>query len=169
MAAEECGSGHDAGTKSCTEILFNPNVFTEFKLAGSQEVIYQSLWYVLSDLCIILILLLCSYSWYQEIQADEESVRKVSLYLKDVVLPKFNKDLCSLEVSPMDGQTLTDALHAHGINVRYIGKVGSILSILSGFMFRLYMFRQVDMFLYLNCIIPFVRPWNCIKILCDVC
>uniref|UniRef100_A0A175YGS5 Clustered mitochondria protein homolog n=1 Tax=Daucus carota subsp. sativus TaxID=79200 RepID=A0A175YGS5_DAUCS len=95
VAAEECGSGHDAGTKSCTEILFNPNVFTEFKLAGSQE----------------------------EIQADEESVRKVSLYLKDVVLPKFNKDLCSLEVSPMDGQTLTDALHAHGINVRYIGKV----------------------------------------------
>lgn len=23
----------------------------------------------------------------------------------------------------MDGQTLTEALHAHGINVRYIGKV----------------------------------------------
>lgn len=69
-------------------------------------------------------LLLCSLLVkYQEIEADEENVRKVSLYLKDVVLPKFNKDLCSLEVSPMDGQTLTDALHAHGINVRYIGKV----------------------------------------------
>lgn len=95
-AAEECGSGHNAGTgKMCEEILFNPNVFTEFKLAGSQE----------------------------EIEADEENVRKVSLYLRDVVLLKFNKDLCSLEVSPMDGQTLTDALHAHGINVRYIGKV----------------------------------------------
>lgn len=24
----------------------------------------------------------------------------------------------------MDGQTLTEALHAHGINVRYIGRVG---------------------------------------------
>ncbi|KAL0379910.1 UNVERIFIED_CONTAM: Clustered mitochondria protein [Sesamum angustifolium] len=58
----------------------------------------------------------------QEIATDEENVRKASLYLKDVVLPKFIQDLCTLEVSPMDGQTLTDALHAHGINVRYIGK-----------------------------------------------
>nr|GMD71805.1 clustered mitochondria protein [Ipomoea batatas] len=55
--------------------------------------------------------------------ADEELVKKVSLYLKDVVLPKFVHDLCTLEVSPMDGQTLTEALHAHGINLRYLGKV----------------------------------------------
>ncbi len=41
----------------------------------------------------------------------------------NVVLPKFVQDLGTLEVSPMDGQTLTEALHAHGINVRYIGKV----------------------------------------------
>lgn len=63
----------------------------------------------------------------QEIAADEENVRKVSLYLADVVLPKFIQDLCTLEVSPMDGQTLTEALHAHGINIRYIGKV-SVMS-----------------------------------------
>ncbi|XP_017424913.2 clustered mitochondria protein isoform X1 [Vigna angularis] len=77
------------------DIVFNPNVFTEFKLAGSPE----------------------------EIAADEDNVRKVGQYLIDVVLPKFIQDLCTLEVSPMDGQTLTEALHAHGINVRYIGKV----------------------------------------------
>ncbi|XP_052211359.1 clustered mitochondria protein [Diospyros lotus] len=77
------------------EISFNPNVFTEFKLAGNEE----------------------------EIAADEENVRKASVYLRDVVFPKFIQDLCTLEVSPMDGQTLTEALHAHGINVRYIGKV----------------------------------------------
>ena len=62
-------------------------------------------------------------SIHQEITADEENVRKASLYLSDVVLPNFIQDLCTLEISPMDGQTLTDALHAHGINVRYIGKV----------------------------------------------
>ncbi|XP_023522619.1 clustered mitochondria protein-like, partial [Cucurbita pepo subsp. pepo] len=45
------------------------------------------------------------------------------MFLTDVVLPKFIQDLCTLEVSPMDGQTLTEALHAQGINVRYIGKV----------------------------------------------
>ncbi|KAL9262814.1 Clustered mitochondria protein-like protein, partial [Drosera capensis] len=77
------------------QVNFNPNVFTEFKLAGSLE----------------------------EIVADEEIVKKASSFLTDVVLPKFVEDLCSLEVSPMDGQTLTEALHAHGINVRYIGKV----------------------------------------------
>ncbi|RDX77533.1 Clustered mitochondria protein, partial [Mucuna pruriens] len=77
------------------EIVFNPNVFTEFKLAGSPE----------------------------EIAADENNVRKVSLYLTDVVIPKFIEDLSALRVTPMDGQTLTEALHAHGINVRYIVKV----------------------------------------------
>ncbi|XP_021280285.1 clustered mitochondria protein [Herrania umbratica] len=92
---KECVS---ASVKSCEtyeDIFFNPNVFTEFKLAGSQE----------------------------EIAADEENVRKASSYLLDVVLPKFIQDLCTLEVSPMDGQTLTEAIHAHGINIRYIGKV----------------------------------------------
>ncbi|RHN66156.1 putative clustered mitochondria protein [Medicago truncatula] len=91
---EQASASNEASC--CKEdIVFNPNVFTEFKLAGSPE----------------------------EIAADEESVRKVSQYLTDVVLPKFVQDLCTLEVSPMDGQTLTEALHAHGINVRYIGKV----------------------------------------------
>ncbi|CAH2080623.1 unnamed protein product [Thlaspi arvense] len=94
-AVHECGSGPAGNGEVYEEISFNPNVFTEFKLAGSEE----------------------------EIAADEDDVRKASLYLKDVVLPKFIQDLCTLEVSPMDGQTLTDALHAHGINVRYIGKV----------------------------------------------
>ncbi|GMH18997.1 hypothetical protein Nepgr_020838 [Nepenthes gracilis] len=59
----------------------------------------------------------------EEIAEDEENVRKASSYLSNVVLPKFIQDLCTLEVSPMDGQTLTEALHAHGINVRYIGKI----------------------------------------------
>ncbi|KAL2511617.1 Clustered mitochondria protein [Abeliophyllum distichum] len=93
-SSQECGS-QSSIKDSTEEMLFNPNVFTEFKLAGRQE----------------------------EIAADEENVRRASLYLKDVVLPKLIKDLCTLEVSPMDGQTLTEALHAHGINVRYIGKV----------------------------------------------
>ncbi|CAA0808886.1 Clustered mitochondria protein [Striga hermonthica] len=94
QSLEECDS-HSSNKASRKQIFFNPNVFTEFKLAGSEE----------------------------EISADEEDVRKASLYLTDVVLPKFIQDLCALDVSPMDGQTLTEALHAHGINVRYIGKV----------------------------------------------
>uniref|UniRef100_A0A2N9J6S9 Clu domain-containing protein n=2 Tax=Fagus sylvatica TaxID=28930 RepID=A0A2N9J6S9_FAGSY len=96
---KDCASSQ-AETEPREEILFNPNVFTEFKLSGNQEA-----------------------SLDLEIVEDEENVRKVSSYLTNVVLPKFVQDLCTLEVSPMDGQTLTEALHAHGINVRYIGKV----------------------------------------------
>ncbi|KAJ1440931.1 CLU domain [Sesbania bispinosa] len=66
------------------DIVFNPNVFTEFKPAGSPE----------------------------EIAADEDNVRKISLYLIDVVLPKFVQDLCTLEVSPMDSQTFKQKLEA---------------------------------------------------------
>ncbi|RWR82845.1 clustered mitochondria protein isoform X4 [Cinnamomum micranthum f. kanehirae] len=82
----------------CKDVVLNPNVFTKFKLAGSQE----------------------------EIAADEDVVRKAGKYLLDVVLPKFVQNLCMLEVSPMDGQTLTEALHAHGINVRYLGKIADM-------------------------------------------
>ncbi|XP_074294610.1 clustered mitochondria protein-like isoform X2 [Silene latifolia] len=82
-------------TETSDVISFNPNVFTEFKLAGSPE----------------------------DIAADESSVKEASLYLTDVVLPTFIQDLCKLELSPMDGQTLTEQLHTNGINVRYIGKV----------------------------------------------
>ncbi|XAR63419.1 hypothetical protein NMG60_11023342 [Bertholletia excelsa] len=94
-AAHDCGSASVENLTMCKEICFNPNVFTEFKIAGSED----------------------------EIAADEENVRKASLYLRDYTIPKFVQDLCTLEVSPMDGQTLTEALHAHGINIRYIGKV----------------------------------------------
>ncbi|XP_020579345.1 clustered mitochondria protein isoform X2 [Phalaenopsis equestris] len=81
------------------EICLNPNVFTEFKMAGTDK----------------------------EIATDEALVRRAGSYLVDTVLPKFVEDLCSLEVSPMDGQTLTEALHAHGINVRYLGKVANMM------------------------------------------
>ncbi|KAF6141869.1 hypothetical protein GIB67_003240 [Kingdonia uniflora] len=95
---QDCNSATAEDVATSEEILLNPNVFTEFKLAGSEE----------------------------EIAADKENVRKVGLHLKNVVLPKFIQDLCTLEVSPMDGQTLTEALHAHGINVRYIGEVANM-------------------------------------------
>lgn len=32
----------------------------------------------------------------------------------------------------MDGPTLTDALHAHGINIRYLGQVSAVLSQVNG-------------------------------------
>lgn len=46
---EECGSESEAKDSS-QEILFNPNVFTEFKLAGSPEVIASSLVLILINI-----------------------------------------------------------------------------------------------------------------------
>lgn len=37
-AAQECASTPIESSESCEEIQFNPNVLTEFKLAGNQEV-----------------------------------------------------------------------------------------------------------------------------------
>ncbi|OQU85516.1 hypothetical protein SORBI_3004G260100 [Sorghum bicolor] len=90
---------HEENDNSTSEILFNPNVFTEYKLAGSPE----------------------------EITADEVLVKRAGTYLIDIVIPKFVQDLCSLDISPMDGQTLTDALHLHGINIRYLGKIAGMV------------------------------------------
>ncbi|CAO2047726.1 unnamed protein product [Urochloa humidicola] len=96
---ESSRPAREENDNSSAEILFNPNVFTEYKLAGSPE----------------------------EIAADEELVKRAGTYLLDIVIPKFVQDLCSLDISPMDGQTLTDALHLHGINVRYLGKIAGMI------------------------------------------
>ncbi|URE31154.1 hypothetical protein MUK42_16295 [Musa troglodytarum] len=96
---EECAPAPFVHGISSDKILLNPNVFTDFKMAGDQE----------------------------EINADESVVRKAGSYLVDVVIPKCVQDLCTLEISPMDGQTLADALHAHGINIRYLGKVANMV------------------------------------------
>ncbi|WOL17203.1 clustered mitochondria protein-like [Canna indica] len=96
---EQSDLAPDGNNTAYKETFLNPNVFTEFKLAGNQE----------------------------EIAADEAVVKKAGSFLVDVVIPKFVQDLCLLDISPMDGQTLVDALHAHGINVRYIGKVANMV------------------------------------------
>ena len=74
------------------EIVFNSNNFSKFKLVGSPA----------------------------KVVAHEDNAKEVSLDPTGVVLPKFIQDLCMLEVSPMNGQILTKALHAHGVNVYYI-------------------------------------------------
>ncbi|KAM0876493.1 hypothetical protein ACQ4PT_036120 [Festuca glaucescens] len=109
---------------STVEILFNPNVFTEYKLAGSPEVSLRT------TLCLLSLSRFkqhCALRYSQEIAADEALVKKVGSYLLDTVIPKFVQNLCSLDVSPMDGQTLTDVLHSNGINVRYLGKVAGMI------------------------------------------
>eukprot|EP00850_Spirogloea_muscicola_P020632 SM000222S06973 [mRNA] locus=s222:140907:151145:+ [translate_table: standard] len=103
-AVEENKDGAAVGTEAAgntgapAAVLLNPNVFTSFKLAGSPE----------------------------EIAADEELVRKAGTYLVDSVLPRLVKDFTAVDLSPMDGQTLSEALQGKGVNVRYLGKLTSL-------------------------------------------
>eukprot|EP00271_Cylindrocystis_brebissonii_P000725 TRINITY_DN10955_c0_g1_i1.p1 TRINITY_DN10955_c0_g1~~TRINITY_DN10955_c0_g1_i1.p1 ORF type:complete len:1987 (+),score=538.25 TRINITY_DN10955_c0_g1_i1:283-6243(+) len=76
-------------------LKFNPNVFTDFKVVGDPK----------------------------EIEADEAAVTAIGQYVLDTAIPGFITKCRSLDASPMDGQTLTDALHSCGINLRYLGKV----------------------------------------------
>ena len=54
---------------------------------------------------------------------DEAAVKAVGAYLVETAIPRLVSSFRSLELSPMDGQTLTDALHSRGANLRYLGTV----------------------------------------------
>lgn len=49
-------------------------------------------------------------------------------FLVTVQIPTFVRDCLDHSSAPMDGLTLSDALHGRGINIRYLGKVASLLS-----------------------------------------
>lgn len=55
-------------------------------------------------------------------------VQEAAEFLVLKQIPAFIKEHMSHSSSPIDGQSLTESLHSHGINVRYLGKVIKILS-----------------------------------------
>ena len=68
-------------------------------------------------------LLFCCRCSFQEVEADEALVRSAGQYLVEVALPSAAAAVKGVEDQPMDGKTLSDTLHAHGVNLRYLGKV----------------------------------------------
>ncbi|CAI5473672.1 unnamed protein product, partial [Closterium sp. Yama58-4] len=77
------------------DVLFNPNALTEFKLADDPK----------------------------EVEEDEALVRKAGKYLIETALPALVADIKSSEGWPMDGRALASTMHAHGVNLRYLGRV----------------------------------------------
>ena len=65
----------------------------------------------------------------QEVEDDEEQVRKVGKYLVEEVIPGLVQQFRTLEVSPLDGRHLRDVMHTHGVNVRYLGAVHAAASV----------------------------------------
>jgi hypothetical protein len=54
---------------------------------------------------------------------DNEGCIEASMHLRQVVVPQFAAELDSLACSPLGSAELAEAMHARGINVRYIGKL----------------------------------------------
>ncbi|KAL2479074.1 Tetratricopeptide repeat (TPR)-like superfamily protein [Forsythia ovata] len=53
----------------------------------------------------------------------DELVKMLHGYYDEVALPKLVTDFASLELSPVDGRTLTDFMHLRGLQMRSLGRV----------------------------------------------
>nr|XP_033812412.1 clustered mitochondria protein homolog isoform X2 [Geotrypetes seraphini] len=60
-------------------------------------------------------------------QLQRRLLKEASAFLLSVQIPNFIKECLQYGTVPLDGATLTEALHTHGINIRYLGTVAAIL------------------------------------------
>ncbi|XP_072318842.1 clustered mitochondria protein homolog isoform X1 [Eucyclogobius newberryi] len=58
-----------------------------------------------------------------DIQKQKQLLKDASAFLLSCQIPSLVKDCLDHSALPMDGATLTEALHQRGINVRYLGNV----------------------------------------------
>ena len=56
-------------------------------------------------------------------------MKEASLFLVESVVPRFVRDCIQLAVTPIDGEALTMAMHARGINMRYLGEVAALAAL----------------------------------------
>ncbi|KAG0305797.1 Intracellular distribution of mitochondria [Dissophora globulifera] len=60
-------------------------------------------------------------------KAEQEStVREASKFLRDNVIAVLLQDFTAYVVSPIDGGSLTKAMHRRGINMRYLGRIATL-------------------------------------------
>ncbi len=60
------------------------------------------------------------------LERDRRLVREASKFLLESIIPQFVRDCIQLSVTPLDGEALRQALHARGINMRYLGEVAKL-------------------------------------------
>ncbi|XP_019868001.2 clustered mitochondria protein homolog isoform X1 [Aethina tumida] len=59
---------------------------------------------------------------------QKQLVKDAAEFLLTVQIPTFIRDCLDHSSAPMDGVTLSEAMHNRGINIRYLGKVANLLS-----------------------------------------
>ncbi|KAF3450909.1 hypothetical protein FNV43_RR06998 [Rhamnella rubrinervis] len=57
------------------------------------------------------------------LKSTDELIKMALKYYDEVALPKLVTDFGSLELSPVDGRTLTDFMHLRGLKMRSLGRV----------------------------------------------
>ncbi|XP_022920942.1 clustered mitochondria protein homolog isoform X1 [Onthophagus taurus] len=62
------------------------------------------------------------------ISKQRQLVKDAAEYLLTVQIPTFIRDCLDHSSAPMDGMTLSEAMHNRGINMRYLGKLCNLLS-----------------------------------------
>lgn len=67
-------------------------------------------------------------SEYNTLQKQRKLVSDAAQFLVLTQIPTFVRECLEHTSAPMDGVTLTEALHNKGINVRYLGKVTALLA-----------------------------------------
>lgn len=50
-------------------------------------------------------------------------VKELAQFLREQAIPKLVRDLQAVEGVPTDSESLSQAFHSHGINLRYLGEV----------------------------------------------
>lgn len=59
----------------------------------------------------------------EQVAKDEALVTELAVFVKDQAIPKLLRDLQAVEGVPTDSESLSQAFHSHGLNMRYLGAV----------------------------------------------
>lgn len=64
----------------------------------------------------------------EQFAKEKQLVKDAAHFLVVTQIPSYIRECLDHTISPMDGVTLVESLHARGINVRYLGKIAKLLS-----------------------------------------
>lgn len=64
----------------------------------------------------------------ERLKKEKQLIKDAADFLITIQIPTFIRDCLDHSSAPLDGSTLIEAVHSRGINVRYLGKIVSMLS-----------------------------------------
>ena len=62
------------------------------------------------------------------LERDRKLLREAVTFLTDVVIPRMVRECVQLSLVPTDEESLKEAMHSRGINMRYLGCVAKLAS-----------------------------------------